>query len=57
VVRLAMIVALLLLTALWGFQRQLIYLPETAAVPPAATVLPGAKDVVLQTSDDLRLGG
>jgi hypothetical protein len=58
VVRIAMIVAavpLLLLTALWGFQRQLIYLPEAAAVPPAAIV--GGKDVVLQTSDGLRLGG
>ncbi|MEU4289548.1 alpha/beta fold hydrolase [Kribbella sp. NPDC026596] len=57
-VRIAMIVAavaLLLLTTLWGFQRQLIYLPETAAVASAATV--GGKDVVLQASDGLQLGG
>jgi len=60
VVRIAVIAAavvLLLLTLLWGYQRQLIYLPEVAAVPPAATVLPGARDVELQTSDGLRLGG
>jgi fermentation-respiration switch protein FrsA (DUF1100 family) len=50
-------VVVLLLTLLWGYQRQLIYLPETAAVPSAATVLPGAKDIELQTSDGLRLGG
>jgi pimeloyl-ACP methyl ester carboxylesterase len=40
-------VALLLLAVLWGYQRQLIYLPDTAAVPT---------DVVLETSDGLRLG-
>jgi uncharacterized protein len=60
VVRVALIATaavLLLLTVLWGFQRQLIYLPEAAAVPPAATIVPGAMDVVLQAEDGLRLGG
>lgn len=49
-------VVVLLLALLWGFQRRLIYLPDNAAVPPAASVVPGAKDVVLETSDGLRLG-
>jgi uncharacterized protein len=42
--------------ALWGLQRRLIYLPDTDPVPPAATVLRGAVDVELTTSDGLRLG-
>jgi uncharacterized protein len=41
---------------LWLAQRRLIYFPDRAAVPAAATVLPGARDVVLNTSDALRLG-
>lgn len=45
-------VVLLLLAVLWGYQRQLIYLPDTTAV--AGTV--GAKDVVLETSDGVKLG-
>ena len=49
-------VALLLLGLLWVFQRHLIYLPDAARVPAAATVLTGARDVVLQTDDGLRLG-
>jgi uncharacterized protein len=49
-------VVVLVLALLWGFQRRLIYLPDNAAVPPAATVVPGARDVVLRTSDGLRLG-
>jgi len=59
VVRFAVIasaVLLLLVTALWGFQRRLIYLPEAAALPPAATVVSGARDVVLEVDDGLRLG-
>ncbi|MFI7060771.1 alpha/beta hydrolase [Kribbella sp. NPDC050124] len=44
-------VVLLLLAVLWGYQRQLIYLPDTT-VPTSV----GAKDVVLETSDGLRLG-
>ncbi len=38
------------------FQRRLIYLPSAGPVPPAATVLPGARDVRLETSDGLTLG-
>lgn len=40
----------------WGFQRQLIYHPVAAAVPPADSVLPGARDVELRTADGLVLG-
>jgi pimeloyl-ACP methyl ester carboxylesterase len=42
---------------LWAFQHHLIYLPSSGAVPPAASVLPGAEDVAFQTADGLRLGG
>jgi uncharacterized protein len=54
-VRVALVVAsvaLLLLAVLWGYQRQLIYLPDTTAV--SASV--GAQDVVLETSDGVKLG-
>lgn len=37
-------------------QRSLIYLPDRGDLPPAATVLPGARDVTLSTSDDVPLG-
>lgn len=49
-------VVLVLLALLWLFQRRLIYQPDTAAVPRAADVLPGAEDVALTTSDGLKLG-
>jgi fermentation-respiration switch protein FrsA (DUF1100 family) len=48
-------VVVLLLGALWLFQRRLIYFP-TADVPPVSDVLPGATDVQLRTSDGLVLG-
>lgn len=51
IVLVAVAVVLLVLALLWVFQRQLIYLPETAA--PASV---GAKDVVLRTDDGLELG-
>jgi pimeloyl-ACP methyl ester carboxylesterase len=41
---------------LWSGQRRLIYFPDRSAVPDAATVLPGGRDVTLTTSDGLRLG-
>jgi uncharacterized protein len=41
---------------LWQFQRRLIYFPSTVAVPSAAAFLPGARDVVLTSSDGVRLG-
>jgi len=37
-------------------QRRLIYFPSPGPVPPAGTLLPGGKDVVLDTEDGLRLG-
>jgi uncharacterized protein len=48
--------AALLLAALWALQRRLIYLPLTHTVPPAATVLPSARDVTLRTDDGVGLG-
>lgn len=47
----------ILLALLWGFQRQLIYLPSSSSVPAAADVLDGAQDVTLRTTDGLELGG
>jgi fermentation-respiration switch protein FrsA (DUF1100 family) len=49
-------VAVVLLALLWFFQRSLIYLPASQPVPPAPTILDGARDVRLQTSDGLSLG-
>jgi alpha-beta hydrolase superfamily lysophospholipase len=49
-------VVVVLLFLLWAFQRHLIYLPSTAEVGPAGAAIPGARDVVLQTSDGLELG-
>lgn len=45
-------VVLLLLAVLWGYQRQLIYLPDTTTVNGSA----GVQDVVLETSDGVKLG-
>jgi fermentation-respiration switch protein FrsA (DUF1100 family) len=50
------VVAVLLLALFWVFQRHLIYLPATAPVSSVETVIPGARDVVLHTSDGLSLG-
>ncbi|WP_448620915.1 alpha/beta hydrolase [Geodermatophilus sp. URMC 65] len=58
-VRAGLVVAVVLavLTGLlWGLQRRLVYFPDDGPVPAAAAVLPGGRDVVLQTSDGLRLG-
>ena len=41
---------------LTALQRQLVYLPDSRAVPPAATAVAGARDVSLTTSDGLTLG-
>jgi len=46
----------LLLVLIWGLQRRLIYLPAGTVVSPAAAGLHGARDVVLETSDGLKLG-
>ncbi|RFU23020.1 alpha/beta hydrolase [Geodermatophilus marinus] len=54
---LVVLLVLVVLTGLlWGLQRRLVYLPDDGPVPAAAEVLPGARDVVLETSDGLRLG-
>jgi uncharacterized protein len=45
-----------LVALLWSQQRRLIYFPARGPVPSAASVLPGAQDVVLETADGLRLG-
>jgi uncharacterized protein len=54
----AVVVAVLAVVVglLWVFQRSLIYLPGTTAVPPVGSVLPGAREVVLETDDGLELG-
>lgn len=51
------LVVAVLLAVLWLAQRRLIYLPYPSVVPPAAEVLPGAREVSLPTSDGLSLGG
>ena len=51
------VVLVLLVGLFWAFQRSLVYLPAAGPVPAAASVLPGARDVVLTTSDGLDLGG
>jgi uncharacterized protein len=51
-----MALALLVVLFSWTFQRRLIYLPSTGAVPSATTILAGARDVQLATTDGLRLG-
>jgi uncharacterized protein len=55
-----LLVALLLIGTvmgiLWAVQRQLIYFPAAAPVPPAGEVIPGARDVTLRTDDGLELG-
>ena len=45
-----------LVALLWSQQRRLIYFPSRGPVPPAASVLRGGQDVVLETADGLRLG-
>ena len=50
------VVFAVLVGLLWAFQRRLVYLPDTAPVPAAADVLPGARDVELTTTDGLGLG-
>jgi pimeloyl-ACP methyl ester carboxylesterase len=49
-------VVLLVVSFFWALQRRLIYLPSTGAVPSAATMLPGARQVQLTTRDGLQLG-
>ena len=51
-----MAVVLFVVLSSWAFQRRLIYLPSSGTVPSAATMLAGARDVQLTTTDGLRLG-
>jgi uncharacterized protein len=45
-----------LIVAIRSQQRRLIYFPSPGAVPSAATLLPGARDALLDTEDGKRLG-
>ncbi|GFM17684.1 hypothetical protein PO1_contig-018-158 [Mycobacterium sp. PO1] len=56
VVTIVILVVSGLLGLLWSQQRRLIYFPSDGPVPSAATVLSGARDVVLRTADGLELG-
>ena len=51
-----MVIVVVVLALAYFFQRSLIYLPSTDPVPPAGEVLPGARDVRLETADGLELG-
>jgi uncharacterized protein len=52
----AVLATVALVAGVWLFQRQLVYLPSPGPVPPAATALAGAEDVVLTTADGPTLG-
>ena len=47
----------LVLVVVWGLQRRLVYFPSGSVDSPAAAGLPGARDVVLESSDGLKLRG
>jgi uncharacterized protein len=49
-------VVLFVVLSFWALQRRLIYLPSGGDVPSATTVLPGARDVQLTTTDGVQLG-
>jgi alpha-beta hydrolase superfamily lysophospholipase len=59
-VRHVVLVVLLLvgvwLAVIWALQRRLIYFPSAGPVPEAHTVIDGASEVTLETSDGLALG-
>jgi uncharacterized protein len=44
------------IAVIWALQRRLIYYPSPGPVPEAHTVIDGATEVTLQTSDGLALG-
>ncbi len=44
------------LAVVWVLQRRLIYFPSPGPVSDASTMVEGARDVTLETSDGLRLG-
>ena len=45
----------LVVAMLWVLQRELIYFPDAAPVPPAGDIIAGARDVSLHTADGLDL--
>jgi uncharacterized protein len=49
--------AAVIVLLVWVFQRKLIYIPFVREVPPAAAVLPGAREVRFTTTDGLTLNG
>ncbi len=50
------LVASALIVAIQSQQRRMIYFPSRDPVPSIATLIPGARDVVLDTDDGKRLG-
>jgi pimeloyl-ACP methyl ester carboxylesterase len=53
----AVLVIAMIVAGMWVLQRRMIYFPQTGSpVPPAAEVLPDARDVTLRTADGLGLG-
>ena len=50
------LVVMVVVGMLWALQRRLVYFPDPSPVPPAASVLPGGRDVTLRTADGLDLG-
>lgn len=50
-----LLAVVLVLSALWAFQRKLIYFPDAAPAGSAAAVFPGGRDVALATEDGLSL--
>lgn len=51
----AIVLAGVVMGALTGLQRRVIYFPDRSAVPTAAHVAPGGRDIVLHTDDGLDL--
>lgn len=49
------VIGVLLVGALWAFQRKIIYQPDTSKPPPAHEVIPDAQDVTLHTDDGVQL--
>ena len=56
VVVIVVVAWVVVVAAVWLFQRRLIYIPLTSSVAPANRVLAGAEEVVLTTEDGLNLG-
>jgi uncharacterized protein len=56
VVAIVVLVVSGMLAVMWSQQRRLIYFPSPGPVPSATAVLPGGRDVVLDTEDGIRLG-